>query len=289
MWMASTTPNLFLLCLHVGANTTTMIRVIGLNLGTLIGGLIASAASTSTGGVSTWLFYTTACLLFTMLLIQLTFPMRKFAKLAGTLPYYNMLLAFVLFFWPLYPILWLIGPKGLQAFGTDVEVVLYVFLDVLSKLGFIVLYNYLQHVAKRLEVKTKRLEVKKPNQAWQVDGGLDGKLPQKGFLASKLSSRLRGVKDGAMKALERTAPRAGSMPVEGQEDRGLDGEPLNLWTRTTRSARTASVSYFYRAVRCGFVGNVKASKLLACGGGVRQGTEPGAMRVGSVKVTHGRT
>ncbi|WP_136716467.1 bacteriorhodopsin [Halorientalis salina] len=132
-----TTPLLLLdLALLAGANRNTIGTLIGLDVGMIVTGFIATIITTSQAmritwwGISSAFFLVLLYVLVSRLSAQAATQPGDVGDLFGTLRNLTILL------WTAYPIVWLIGTEGLALVPLYWETAAFMVLDVTAKVGF---------------------------------------------------------------------------------------------------------------------------------------------------------
>lgn len=140
---------------QVGRKTALVASLIGLDLFMIATGFLSAIAS----GPAKWVFFGLSCFAFLGVLLVLWDEMRKeAAKLTwGEYQTYTKCLQALTFLWCAYPVVFLLGTEGLGRVSLEVEGMLYMVLDVASKLGFglIVLANVRKYIPKQEEVEVE--------------------------------------------------------------------------------------------------------------------------------------
>ena len=132
-----TTPLLLLdLALLAGANRNTIGTLIGLDVGMIVTGFVATVTTTSQAsrivwwGISSGFFLALLYILVSRLSAQAATQPGDVGDLFGTLRNLTILL------WTAYPIVWLIGTEGLGLVPLYWETAAFMVLDVTAKVGF---------------------------------------------------------------------------------------------------------------------------------------------------------
>jgi bacteriorhodopsin len=138
-----TTPLLLLdLALLAGADRNTIATLIGLDVGMILTGLVASLTNQGALGLSTGavriVWWGVSCGFFLALLYfllgTLTQNARQMSGDVGSL--FNTLRNVTVVLWTAYPIVWIVGTEGLSLIPLGPETALYAALDLLAKVGF---------------------------------------------------------------------------------------------------------------------------------------------------------
>lgn len=133
-----TTPLLLLdLALLALPNTRGRIALIGVLLGAdvymIITGLIAGFLT----GADKYVWFATSTIAFLFILFVLVRMFRETQARGGAVSsLFRNLATLTIVLWICYPIVWLLGTEGTGVFSIQVEVILYMILDVLAKVGF---------------------------------------------------------------------------------------------------------------------------------------------------------
>jgi len=159
MWLFTTPSPIFLLC-HFANALETFMGSAALDWMMILCGMAAiyvkqrsadfahadvalvECVGCSNTNVIVWVLFAIASLFFVVLLYRLiVIGERSTLEIDKKLAYRRLLL-FVMITWSAFPILWFFSDKGFGLMPSDWEVLLYVILDVVAKIGFAVLYLY---------------------------------------------------------------------------------------------------------------------------------------------------
>jgi bacteriorhodopsin len=85
-----------------------------------------------------WFWYLNGCICLAIILWITWGPLRR---IANDQPYdlgktYSKVAGYLTLLWLGYPLVWALGPSGLGVFGSTTDTMLFVFLPILSKVGF---------------------------------------------------------------------------------------------------------------------------------------------------------
>ena len=133
-----TTPLLLLdLALLALANVRRRIALVGVLLGAdvymIITGLIAGLLT----GADKYVWFATSTIAFLFVLFVLVRMFREAQVRGGAISsLFRNLATLTIVLWICYPIVWLLGTEGTGLLSIQVEVILYMILDVLAKVGF---------------------------------------------------------------------------------------------------------------------------------------------------------
>ncbi|EKX54985.1 hypothetical protein GUITHDRAFT_99631 [Guillardia theta CCMP2712] len=163
MWLFTTPSPIFLLC-HFANALETFMGSAALDWMMILCGMAAiyvkqrsadfahadvalvECVGCSNTNVIVWVLFAIASLFFVVLLYRAAIKLivigeRSTLEIDKKLAYRRLLL-FVMITWSAFPILWFFSDKGFGLMPSDWEVLLYVILDVVAKIGFAVLYLY---------------------------------------------------------------------------------------------------------------------------------------------------
>lgn len=101
-------------------------KMIALNTIVMLTGYLASIA----GDLHRWIFFMISCLAFILLLFLIHAKKPREKKIVGTVRWY------VTFTWMLFPVVWVLAPTGISVFGAFVAAILYLLLDITTKIIF---------------------------------------------------------------------------------------------------------------------------------------------------------
>ncbi|ELZ41168.1 rhodopsin [Halorubrum californiense DSM 19288] len=132
-----TTP---LLLLYLGLLARPSRRVLGGLIGVdvliIAGGIIAAATS----GTVSWVAFGGAGVAYLALVYGLLVSLPRSASAEGdrVRAVFGTLRNITVVLWTLYPVVWLLAPTGLGLLTTATEMLVFVYLDIVSKVGFVV-------------------------------------------------------------------------------------------------------------------------------------------------------
>lgn len=136
---------------NVGRKTALISGLIGLDLFMIGTGLL----SAMTTGPAKWLFFGLSCFAFVGVAGILWGALRaEAAKLTwGEWETYNKCMQALTVLWLAYPVIFLLGTEGLGRVSLEIEAMLYMALDVASKLGFgvVLLLAVRKYIPKQVE------------------------------------------------------------------------------------------------------------------------------------------
>lgn len=138
-WLITTPLLLLDLSLLAFANPRRNIGFIGgiiaLDVVMILTGLWAGATASVAGRTILFLISTAAFIALLYLLVT-----RLFSEASGRSPavgqVFRTLAVLTVVLWTLYPVVWLLGTEGFGALSTSVEVLFFMILDLLAKVGF---------------------------------------------------------------------------------------------------------------------------------------------------------
>eukprot|EP00293_Proteomonas_sulcata_P014275 CAMPEP_0184303056 /NCGR_PEP_ID=MMETSP1049-20130417/12873_1 /TAXON_ID=77928 /ORGANISM="Proteomonas sulcata, Strain CCMP704" /LENGTH=286 /DNA_ID=CAMNT_0026614481 /DNA_START=231 /DNA_END=1091 /DNA_ORIENTATION=+ len=162
-WMASTPTSIFLLCDFANARRQFPVNA-ALDFLMILFGLIAALLQESQPVVA-WFLYTLGMFAYSFLIHQFLGPILHAAVASKRFNGYIRLVVFIISSWSIYPLLWLLSDKGMHLLSTDLEVMLYIFLDMWVKLGFtFMLLNEYRVLARKERAPS----------AWAKSNGVNG-------------------------------------------------------------------------------------------------------------------
>jgi sensory rhodopsin len=133
-WVLTTPLLLAFLALLAGADRGTLRKLVGVNTVVMV---LGTAAALQQGPVSYGLF-AVAAVAYGLLVRLLLGPVSNAASEQdpATQSLFQSLRNLTVVLWSVYPTIWLLGPPGLAVLTTTVDVMLVVYLDLLTKVGF---------------------------------------------------------------------------------------------------------------------------------------------------------
>lgn len=118
-----------------GRNARLIGALIGLDLIMILTGLAAGAATQPVVRGILFVISTASMILLLYLVVtQLFAAARDQAQSVQAI--FNTLATLTVVLWSLYPVVWLLGTEGFGAVGVGLEVLLFLILDLLAKVGF---------------------------------------------------------------------------------------------------------------------------------------------------------
>jgi len=141
-WMFTTPLLLLDLALLAGANRNTIATLIGLDLGMILTGLVASLTNQGALGLSVEatriVWWGVSCGFFVVLLYFLLGVLSENAsRMSGDVgSLFGTLRNITVVLWTAYPIVWIVGTEGLGLVPLGPETALYAVLDLSAKVGF---------------------------------------------------------------------------------------------------------------------------------------------------------
>ena len=136
-WLV-TTP---LLVLYLGLLVQPSIRTYVLLIGADVVVIAAGVGAALTPGAQKWAFYAVGCVAYVVLLYGL---LRTLPAALGDDPdprvdaTFTTLRNLTVVLWTLYPVVWLLAPTGIELLQPEMEAIVVVYLDFISKVGFVV-------------------------------------------------------------------------------------------------------------------------------------------------------
>lgn len=107
-------------------NKKQMMQMILLNSFVMLAGYFASIFT----GLFGWLFFVLSSVAFVLNLLIILSGYKKYNKFMKFIVFY------VLIFWTLFPVVWLLAPTGAQIFAAGLTALLYLILDLITKIVF---------------------------------------------------------------------------------------------------------------------------------------------------------
>ena len=135
-WLLTTPLLLLYLGLLARPSRHVLAGLIGVDVVIIAGGIAAAA---TTGTVS-WIAFGVAGVAYLGLVYGLLVSLPRSASAAGdrVRAVFGTLRNITVVLWTLYPIVWLLAPTGLSLLTPATEMLVFVYLDVVSKVGFVV-------------------------------------------------------------------------------------------------------------------------------------------------------
>lgn len=116
-------------------NTGFVIGIIVLDLFMILTGL-AAGASASNFLAGFWFIVSTVAMIVLLYLVATRLFSEASQQGGAAQQVFSTLAYLTLVLWALYPIVWLLGTEGFGAVNSTVEVLLFLVLDILAKIGF---------------------------------------------------------------------------------------------------------------------------------------------------------
>ncbi|MFB6270003.1 MAG: bacteriorhodopsin [Halobacterium sp.] len=135
-WLV-TTP---LLVLYLGLLSRPSVRTYVLLIGADVVVIAAGVGAALTPSAQKWAFFGVGCVAYLVLLYGL---LRTLPKALGDDPdprveaTFTTLRNLTVVLWTLYPVVWLLAPTGLGVLQAEMEAIVVVYLDFISKVGFV--------------------------------------------------------------------------------------------------------------------------------------------------------
>jgi len=135
-WLLTTPLLIFYLGLLARPSRRVLAGLIGVDVVIITGGIVAAA----TAGTVSWIAFGVAGVAYLVLVYGLLVSLSRSASaesdrvraVFGTLRNITVVL------WTLYPVVWLLAPTGLGLLTPATEMLVFVYLDIVSKVGFVV-------------------------------------------------------------------------------------------------------------------------------------------------------
>lgn len=115
-------------------SSVLLISVIALDIYMIITGLLAALNPDTR-----WVWFALSGLALTLLAAILYGPVYRYAKTSKAFRFYQVLSLYLVVLWILYPVVWVLSPVGAGVISYDLENILYLILDLLTKAVFSVL------------------------------------------------------------------------------------------------------------------------------------------------------
>jgi sensory rhodopsin len=133
-WILTTPLLVAFLGLLADCDRATLGRLVGVNTVVMLLGTVAALQD----GLVSYGLFAAASVAFAALLWLLVAPVSRQASQQPRATYalFRRLRNLTVVLWSVYPIVWLLGPPGLAVLTTTVDVMLVVYLDLLTKVGF---------------------------------------------------------------------------------------------------------------------------------------------------------
>jgi sensory rhodopsin len=133
-WILTTPLLIAFLGLLAGCDRRTVGRLIGINTAVMV---LGTGAALTDGPVSYGLFAVSSVAYVALLSLLLgVVTDSATVRDPATLSLFKSLRNLTVILWSVYPIIWLLGPPGLGVLTTTVDVLLVVYLDLMTKVGF---------------------------------------------------------------------------------------------------------------------------------------------------------
>lgn len=116
-------------------NTGFVIGLIVLDVFMILTGLLAGSLGPGFGG-GFWFIVSTIAMIVLLYLVATRLYSEAARQGGAAQQVFGTLAILTLVLWSLYPVVWLLGTEGFGAVGSTGEVLLFLILDVLAKIGF---------------------------------------------------------------------------------------------------------------------------------------------------------
>ena len=116
-------------------NTGFVIGLIGLDVFMILTGLLAGSLGPGFGG-GFWFVVSTIAMIVLLYLVATRLFSEAARQGGAAQQVFGTLAILTLVLWSLYPVVWLLGTEGFGAVGSTGEVLLFLILDILAKIGF---------------------------------------------------------------------------------------------------------------------------------------------------------
>ena len=214
-----TTPILLLdLCLLAQAEIEKTALLFLMDILMIIGGFLGSL-------LTTWykyLFWGVAMLMYVPIVMELLFSIRDCARKAGeaVLGVYSFLSYLTVVMWSLYPVVWMLA-EGSYVVGPGMEALLYMILDIISKVGFGFFLLRSHHALS--EALTQSSAYETPEKAEGNTGKLDlsssaqtmppARTPSELDMESRLEASFNGAEGASRKSVTGAGPQTGERSI----------------------------------------------------------------------------
>ncbi|WP_434520884.1 bacteriorhodopsin [Halorubrum sp. AS12] len=134
-WLVTTPLLILFLGLLARPPRRVLIGLIGVDVVIIAGGVLASA----TTGTTSWVAFGVAGAAYAALVYGLlvTLPRSASAEADRVTAVFGTLRNITVVLWTLYPVVWLLAPTGFGILTPATEMLVFVYLDVVSKVGFV--------------------------------------------------------------------------------------------------------------------------------------------------------
>ncbi|TKX57490.1 sensory rhodopsin-2 [Halorubrum sp. SS7] len=135
-WLVTTPLILLYLGLLARPSRRVLAGLIGVDVVVIAGGITAAA----TGGTVSWVAFGVAGAAYLALVYGLLVSLPRSASAAGdrVRAVFGTLRNITVVLWTLYPVVWLLAPTGFGLLTPATEMLVFVYLDIVSKVGFVV-------------------------------------------------------------------------------------------------------------------------------------------------------
>ncbi|RLM67363.1 sensory rhodopsin-2 [Halorubrum sp. Atlit-8R] len=135
-WLVTTPLILLYLGLLARPSRRVLAGLIGVDVVVIAGGVTAAA----TGGTVSWVAFGVAGAAYLALVYGLLVSLPRSASAAGdrVRAVFGTLRNITVVLWTLYPVVWLLAPTGFGLLTPATEMLVFVYLDIVSKVGFVV-------------------------------------------------------------------------------------------------------------------------------------------------------
>ena len=101
--------------------------------------IVAGVAATATGGIAQYLLFGVGSLAYLVLvwLLVRTLPRRASFPSSQQASAFVTLRNLTVIVWTLYPVVWLLAPTGVGLLLSETQVLVFTYLDIVSKVGFV--------------------------------------------------------------------------------------------------------------------------------------------------------
>lgn len=131
-WLLTTPLLLLYLAMLVEADRLTIGKLIAANVVMIVAGMVAALLS----GPERFGLFMLGAIAFLVVVYYLIGPLTDRASGRATESLYYSLRNLTVVLWAVYPVIWLLGPPGLDLMTELVDVVLITYLDLITKVGF---------------------------------------------------------------------------------------------------------------------------------------------------------
>jgi len=133
-WLLTTPIHVAVIALVVGASTSVVARIAGLQALTVVFGFAGAALAAPTS----WVLYLLGSLCFAGVVYTFFGDLEDRAAAATdeTEALFRKLRAFVVVLWLVYPVIWVLAPAGVGVMDSETTALVVSYIDIVAKVGF---------------------------------------------------------------------------------------------------------------------------------------------------------